>query len=213
MDEELIGFVVGLTLTLLVYSYVFIGDRFPYRLAIHILVGASTAYAAVVVVRQVVWPMYQTIRQSSEPADALYFLLPGLLTLFLLLRRLRVVSWLGNTAVALLVGVGAAVALLGTLMGTLVPQLSATVPGAPIRGLVVAVLAVLVLLSFQFTPIGSHSHGVWERRGWQQTIAVSGRAVLMITFGALFAAALNSSFILLADRILFFMNELSRLQS
>lgn len=212
MDVELVGFIVGLTLTLLVYSYLFIGDRFPYRLAIHILVGASTAYAAVVVVRQVVWPMYQTIRQSDNPTDAMYFLLPGLLTLFLLLRRLRVVSWLGNTAVALLVGVGAAIALLGTLLGTLVPQLSATVPGPPIRGLLVAVLAVLVLLSFQFTTFRNNGTAVWEPGRWQQAIAVSGRAVLMITFGALFAAALNSSFVLLADRILFFMNELSRLQ-
>lgn len=73
---ELIGLIIGLTLTLCIYSYLFIGDRLPYRLAIHILVGASAAYAAVIVIRQVVQPVYETIRQDPTPADAIYLVVP-----------------------------------------------------------------------------------------------------------------------------------------
>lgn len=209
---ELIGLIIGLTLTLCIYSYLFIGDRLPYRLAIHILVGASAAYAAVIVIRQVVQPVYETIRQDPTPADAIYLVVPILLALFLLLRRLRAAIWIGNTTIGLLVGVGAAVALLGALSGTLLPQLTGNITNAdgPVRGVTIAVLAALVLLSFQFTTFHASSSGLWERAPWQRAVSLLGRAVLMITFGALFATTLNTSFVLLADRLLFFMNALSR---
>lgn len=214
MDAELIGLITGLTLTLFIYSYLFIGDKFPYRLAMHILVGASAAYAAVIVIRQVMQPVYHTIRQNPQPADVLYLLVPILLALFLLLRRLRATSWIGNSTIALLTGVGAAVALQGALAGTLLPQLTGagtvTAWQGPWPGIVIAILTAITLLSFQFTTFRASGSGVWERSRWQQGITWLGRAVLMITFGALFAATLNTSFILLADRIQFFMTALAQ---
>jgi hypothetical protein len=210
--NELTGLIIGLTLTLFIYSYLFIGDRVPYRLAIHILVGASAAYAAVIVVRQVLQPVVRAIRQDPGLGDTLYLVVPILLALFLLLRRLRATSWLSNITLALLIGVGAAVALLGALSGTLLPQLTGTAASSttPLRGILIAILTALTLLSFQFTTFRANSSGVWERTAWQRVIALSGRAVLMITFGALFAVTLNTSFVLLADRILFFMNAITR---
>jgi hypothetical protein len=111
-----------------------------------------------------------------------------------------------------LIGVGAAVALSGALFGTLLPQLSGTITESEsaARSLIIAILAALVLLSFQFTTFRASSSGVWERASWQRIITMVGRAVLIITFGALFATTLNSSFVLLADRVLFFMNALNR---
>lgn len=211
LNADLIGLLVGLTLTLCIYSYLFIGDRIPYRLAIHILVGASAAYAVVVVVQQVFEPVYRTITKNPSPADTIYLLVPILLVLFLLLRRLRPASWVGNIPLALLVGVGAAIAFLGALTGTLWPQLIGTYANTsdPLRGILIAVLAALTLLSFQFTSFRAGSSGVWERARWQQGIVWLGRAVLMITFGALFAALLNTSFVLLADRIYFYMQALN----
>jgi hypothetical protein len=210
-NSDLIGVIVGLFLTLCIYSYLFIGDRFPYRLAMHILVGASAAYAVVVVVRQVFEPVYYTIAKSPGPADAIYLLVPILLALFLLLKRLRATSWVGNTTLALLVGVGAAIAFLGALTGTLWPQLTGTYADStsPVRGIVIAVLAALTLLSFQFTTFRATGRGAWERVYWQRGIVWVGRAVLMITLGALFAALINTSFILLADRIYFYMQMLN----
>ncbi|MCL4265164.1 MAG: hypothetical protein KJ069_18250 [Anaerolineae bacterium] len=211
LNADFIGLLVGFVLTLCIYSYLFIGDRIPYRLAIHILVGASAAYAVVIVVQQVFEPVYHTIRENPGPADTIYLLVPILLALFLLLRRLRAASWVGNTTLALLVGVGAAVAFLGALTGTLWPQLTGTYANTndPLRGILIAVLAALTLLSFQFTSFRVSGSGLWERVAWQRVIVWLGRAVLVITFGALFAALLNTSFILLADRIYFYMQALN----
>lgn len=211
LNADFIGLLVGLTLTLCIYSYLFIGDRVPYRLAIHILVGASAAYAVVVVVQQVFEPVYRTITENPGPADTVYLLVPILLALFLLLRRLRAASWVGNIPLALLVGVGAAIAFLGALTGTLWPQLTGTYANTsdPLRGILIAVLAALTLLSFQFTAFRAGGSGVWEPARWQQGIVWLGRAVLMITFGALFAALLNTSFVLLAGRIYFYMQALN----
>lgn len=209
---DTIGLIVGLTLTVFIYSYLFVGDKAPYRLAVHILVGATAAYTSVIVIRQVFVPLYNTIHGNPTSTEAIYWLVPALLALFLLLRRLQVASWLGNNTIALLVGVGAAVALLGALTGTLWPQLTGTYAdtNTPWRGVAVAVLAALTLLTFQFTTFRANSEGVWERAAWQRLIFILGRVVIMMTFGVLFVAVLNTSFILLADRISFFMGQIPK---
>lgn len=209
-NAELIGLIIGLTLTLCIYSYLFMGDKFPYRLAVHILVGASAAYAAVIVIRQVILPIVQTITENPTPSEIIYLLVPILLALFLLLRRLRTASWAGNMTIALLVGIGAAVAVQGAIVGTLLPQLTSSTAdsGSPMRGLIIAALTALTLLSFQFTTFRASTVGVWEQTSWQRVVFWLGRGVLMITFGALFATLLNTSFILLADRINYFMTAL-----
>lgn len=213
LTAEAVGLIVGLILTLFIYSYLIVGDKFPYRLAVHILVGGTAAYTAVIVVRQVFMPLYDTIRESPTASEAIYLVVPALLGLFLLLRRLHIASWLGNNTIALLVGVGASVALLGALSGTLWPQLTGTYSdtSSPWRGIAVAVLAALTLLTFQFTTFRAGSDGVWERASWQRGIYLLGRVVIMMTFGVLFATVLNTSFILLADRISFFVSEFSQL--
>lgn len=211
-SADTIGLIVGLTLTLFIYTYLFIGDKAPYRLAVHILVGATAAYTAVIVVRQIFVPLYMEISENPTSAEAIYWLVPGLLALFLLLRRLQVASWLGNNTLALLIGVGAAVALLGAFSGTLLPQLTGSVSSgeAPWRGIVVALLAALTLLTFQFTTFRAATTRGWERSAWQRLIFVAGRAVIMITFGVLFVTVLNTSFILLADRINFFVGQIAQ---
>jgi hypothetical protein len=110
--------------------------------------------------------------------------------------------------VALLVGVGAATALMGALLGTLWPQLTAVSPtdAPPYQGLLIAVLTVSTLFTFQFT--GRVKKGRWTRPFWQNGFVQIGQAVLAVTFGVLFAALLNTSFILLASRLSAFLNQL-----
>ena len=48
---DLAGLIVGILLTLFIYSYL-IGDNPLYRISVHLLVGVSAAYAVVVVVQQ-----------------------------------------------------------------------------------------------------------------------------------------------------------------
>ena len=192
MNPDLIGLLVGLVLTLFIYSYI-LGDNPLYRLAVHILVGVSAAYAAVIVLRQVILPVLSRIREEPTNAANLWFVPVLVLILLLALRR-----WTGNGTVAFLIAVGSAVALVGAVQGTLLPQITA-VPNNPLfpgQGVLTAVLTICTLLTFQFTRRINRP----EPR-WQRPLSSLGRAVLMITFGALFAATLNTSLLLLAERL------------
>ena len=204
--NELTGLLIGFILTLFVYSYV-VGDNPLYRLAVHLLVGVSAAYAAVVVVQQVIMPVIIQVGQNPTDRASLMWLVPLFFILLLILRRISSVAWLGNNTMALLVGVGAAVALLGALTGTLWPQVTAgPAPDAPrYQGILVTILTALTLLTFQFT--GRARNGAWVRPFWQRGFAQIGQAVLTITFAALFAALLNTSLILLISRLSAFLNQ------
>lgn len=205
--NELAGLIIGILLTLFIYSYL-IGDNPLYRISVHLLVGVSAAYAVVVVVRQLLVPIWQQVQANPTDPDSVIWLVPIIFVLMLFARRLPSVSWLGNTSLALLVGVGAAVALLGSLTGTLWPQIVDVRPASPLQGVVVAVLTVCTLLAFQFTALRPRSTGLWQPTVWQRGVTAVGRIVLTITFGALFATLLSTGLILLAERLNFFLTEL-----
>jgi hypothetical protein len=199
MNPALIGLSVGLVLTLFIYSYI-LGDNPLYRLAVHILVGVSAAYATVIVTRQVILPVVARFRE--EPTNAANLWLAPILILILLFVFKR---WTGNGTVAFLIAVGSAVALVGAVQGTLLPQITA-IPGNPLfpgHSLVAAILTICTLLTFQFTRRTSSPEARWQR-----TLSGIGRAVLMITFGALFAAVLNTSLLLLAERLNYLLRDI-----
>jgi hypothetical protein len=200
--SELAGLLLGFVLTLFVYSYIW-RDNPLYRLAVHLLVGVSAAYAAVIVTQTVFLPIWEEINQPA--ALSIAWIVPFFLAFLLLLKLIRPLAWLGNSAVALLVGVGAAVALIGAISGTLLPQITAAYPDAA-TGILVALLTVTVLLYFHFT---GHltADGQVIMPVWQRYAATAGRAVIMITFAALFAGLLNTSIALLAGRVVFFVNQ------
>jgi hypothetical protein len=200
--SELAGLLLGFVLTLFVYSYIW-RDNPLYRLAVHLLVGVSAAYAAVIVTQTVFMPIWEEISQPA--ALSIAWIVPFFLAFLLLLKLIRPLAWLGNSAVALLVGVGAAVALIGAISGTLLPQITAAYPDAA-TGILVALLTVTVLLYFHFT---GHltADGQVIMPVWQRYAATAGRAVIMITFAALFAGLLNTSIALLAGRVAFFVNQ------
>lgn len=207
---NIIGLIIGLLLTLFIYSYL-IGDNPLYRISVHLLVGVSAAYAVVVVVRQLLLPIWEQVQANPTSPDSVIWLVPILFVLMLLARRLPSVSWLGNTTLALLVGVGAAVALIGSLTGTLWPQIADVTPSSPLQSIVVAVLTICTLLAFQFTALRPRSGGVWQPAVWQRGVTTLGRIVLTVTFGALFATLVSTGLILLAERLNFFITELGQL--
>jgi hypothetical protein len=215
MESELAALLIGFILTLFVYSYL-VGDNPLYRLAVHILVGVSAAYAAIIVLRQVILPVLFQIRLEPASSSSLFWLLPLLLAFFLLAKRLPLVGWLGNNTLALLVGVGAAVALVGAIRGTLLPQTG--LMGNPVPGLgaaamtLAALLTVSTLLAFQFTG-GKLEDGEWKRPFWQRGFYHVGQAVLMITFGAIFGAVLSTAILLLTSRLSYFITEFIQLFS
>ena len=197
-----VGLIIGLILTLLIYSYL-LGDNPLYRIAIHLLVGVTAAYSAVIVFQRVIQPIYGQIKENPTNPNNFIWLLPVFLGLLLLFKRLPTISWLGNISLALLIGVGAAISLTGAIEGTLWPQITAVstkptlIPG---QGIVIAILTACTLVAFQFTGRKNHA-GEWSQPGWQRAIGTVGNIVVTITFGVLFAAVINSSLILLSDRL------------
>lgn len=203
--NQLTALLIGFVLTLFIYSYL-VADNPLYRLAVHILVGVSATYAAVVVLRQVILPIFQQIRQNPDNPDTLAWSVPIFFALLLSLKPLRFAGWLANTSLAFLIGIGAAVALTGAISGTLWPQITVAYAPTPLHGLLVAVFTVCTLLTFQFTGHVNNA-GQWVQPTWQRALVTVGRAVLIITFGSLFASVLNTSLILLADRLDYFLSQ------
>jgi hypothetical protein len=199
--NELVTVLIGFILTLFIYSYL-VGDNPLYRLAVHLLVGVSAAYAAVVAVREVFLPLAQRLVADPVATDSLLWLLPLFFALLLMLSWLRPVAWLADSSVGALVGVGAAVALVGTITGTLIPQVF-LVENNILLAASIAVLTVLALLYFQFTGKPGVD-GTFAVAGAQRIIAIGGRLVLTIAFAALFAGLLATSLALLVERVSFF---------
>ncbi len=205
--NELIGVFIGLVLTLFIYSYA-VGDNPLYQLSVHILVGVSAAYAAVIAIQQIIWPIIDQIRQAPTERESLLWLVPLFFVLLLLFKRLPALAWLGNLSVGLMAGVGAAVALVGAILGTAWPQVTAVnaTNSTALQAGLVAVLTVFTLLTFQFSRRSAESG---KRPFWQNIPAQIGRGILMITFGTLFAALLSTSLILLSSRISYYLTQIS----
>ncbi len=213
--NDTIGAIVGLVITLLVFSYL-IGDNPLYRVALHIFVGASVAYAVVVAWHAILRPLLLDWVLSGN-VNVLLGLVPFLLGGLLLARGVRSLSWLGNFSIALLLGVGIAVAVGGALVGTLLPQAGAAMRplspfsypddplNGPLDGLLIVVGTVTSLMVFTFT----------LRRGVSgRLIALStrlGRFFLFVSFGAVFAGVLIASVSVLVERLQFIIETVERL--
>ena len=207
---ELIGILIGFTLTLFIYSYLF-GDNPLYRLAVHVLVGVSAGYAAVFVVNQVILPIYAQVARDPISLPSLLWLIPTAMALLLIIKRLPA-TWLGNIPIAYLIGVGAAVALLGAIQGTLLPQIFGIGQATTaVMGLITALFTAITLLSFQFTARkkeGDDENAEWNPPAWRRGVQFAGQVLLTIMFGALFTAVLTTSLTLFTERITYFIAQL-----
>lgn len=203
---EIAGLLVGAVLTLLILSYV-LGDNPLYRLALHLFVGALVGYYFGIVLRDVFIGMVL----AQLLTNPLAVLVPLILGILLLFKGFPKYAYVGNFSVAYLVGVGAAVALGGALLGTLVPQVEATGRALSptsltsfrtglLDGLLIVVGTVCTLMAFTFT--ASSQRGV--ARVWARVVQLAagvGRVFLIFAFGIAFAGALTASLSILIGRI------------
>jgi uncharacterized membrane protein YuzA (DUF378 family) len=197
---------VGVVLTLMVLSRL-LGDNPVFRTAQYLFVGISLGYAFVVIYHQVLRPNVVAAALSlGTPLVFAAHLLPFLLG-FLLLARVtgrQQVSWAANVPLALVFGVGAALALGGTLVGTLATQLrdsARPIGGTPLQtaGAVLLVLGVvLTLCYFYFTLPRQTPAGRVVAVGAQL-----GRWLLMIAFGFFFAGSVLTYLTALNERLAF----------
>jgi hypothetical protein len=213
---DTIGLWVAVVLTLFVFSYL-LGDNILYRLAEHIFVGVAVGYAVVIVFHNVLAPKLLTpmveALSSRDWGRFVPLVVSLLMGLFLLTKPSRRLSWLGNLSVAVLLGVGAALAIAGALLGTLLPQIEATGdvthhvarygPGLGLfSGIVVLIGTAGVLLHFYFNA-NREGRLAGLRERIVQTWGGLGRWFILIGFAALLATTFLSRLSVLADRIQF----------
>jgi hypothetical protein len=213
---EIAGLVAGAVLTLLIFSYL-LGDNPLYRLALHLFVGALLGYSFGVVLRDVFLDM--VLEQLST--DPLAVVVPVVLGILLLFKGFPRQAYVGNLSVAYLVGVGAAVALSGALLGTLVPQVGATgralslTSRASFRaglldGLLIVVGTACTLMIFNFA---ARKQGGLAG-AWTQVVRLAsgvGRVFLIIAFGVAFAGALTASLSVFIGRLQYLIDVFSNI--
>jgi hypothetical protein len=215
MNLETIGLIVGAILTVMVLSYI-IGDSFLFRLAVYILIGAGAAYAAVVVIFDV---LIANVQQATGNPTTLIIVVIGLLLgLMVWFKASPRLAWIGNLPMGYLIGVGAATVLGGAIIGTLGPQIvAAGAPQTTVSGFPVELLSpnaplmestgwhvLLTILGAAGTIVTLLSFGYYRvgRNSPFQLVNMAGRRFfLMIGLGAIFALVFMASVTLLLDRL------------
>ena len=195
---EVISAGIGLVLTLMVFSYL-IGDNLLFRIAIYLFIGSASGYAAAVVCYQLLLPRLQAL-PLNDPLQLLLGFAPFFLGATLLTKLLPRISWIGNFAMAVLVGVGAATAVGGALTGTLIPQTMAAMDILSFRGLIMLAGTILTLIYFQFGAKRA-SDGSAKRNAIVELLAWFGRIVIAVTFGVLFAGVYMSALTAMIERL------------
>ena len=197
--------IIAIVVTIMVLSRIF-GNNPVFRVAQYLFVGTSLGLAFVVAYHQVLRPAVSGLISGGSNGAILYGI-PLFLGLLLLPRitRRQEFSWLANIPLALIFGVGAALAVGGAIAGTLAPQILDTsnrpLAGDPLRiagTLVLAIGTVITLSAFYYTvPPGN------PRARIVALSATAGHWLLMIAFGFFFASAVQSYLSALNERLEF----------
>jgi hypothetical protein len=171
----------------------------------------------VVVINNVLLPRLIVPLLSGTGEERALALIPMLLSWLLLTKiSTRLASW-GNVPVAYLVGVGAAVAIGGTVTGTLYPQVTATInlfdldamqssdtnQGLRlVNSLIILIGAAATLAYFHFgaAPRTGGSSGV---RSFIDGLGQVGQVFIAIALGFLFAGVYSASMAALVERMTF----------
>ncbi len=210
MNIDAISALTGLLLTLMVFSYL-IGDNPLFRFAIYLFIGVSSGYAAAVIWHDVLVP--KLFSQWGDLNQVVLLIVPLLLSISLLAKLSPRISWIGNFAMAVLVGVGAAAAVGGALVGTLLPQAQAAMNAFDLgsagganpfvkffEGTVMLLGTVLTLASFQFT-MRRAADGTVKPNPIFGGVAWSGRLFVAITLGVLFAGVYVAALTAMIERL------------
>ncbi len=204
---ELIGMVIAAVLTLLVLLYAF-GDNVFFRLAIHIFIGVAAGYAGAVAISNVLIPQLISLEFSQM---AVPLLLIGMLMMKISPRT----AVLGNPASAFLVGVGAAIAIGGSIQGTLLPQINGAVSyfnSGFAQGILILLGTTATLISFHFSTKSSPNQ-IPKRNialGWISSV---GKVFIAITFGVIFAGVYSAAMTALVERFVFLSDVLQQMMS
>jgi hypothetical protein len=213
---DLLSGLAAVVLTLALLSYL-VADNPVYRIASHLFIGVTAGYVALlawytVIDPQLIRPLTNLALGGGAGPRSLLIFSAGLVGgLLLMLKTVRVAGRLGTLVVALMLGVGAAVAVGGAVTGTLIPQAGATmislVPleaGSRFFELLVegvfTVVGTLATLVFFYYGGRAQPGSPVERPALIKPVAAVGQAFIGVAFGVMYAGALAASVAVFAER-------------
>ncbi len=204
MSPEQIGIWVGFALTLMIFSYL-LGDNVLYRIAVYVFVGLAAAYVTIIAIESVIRPWLMATLFSGDTGGMAVGLIPPLLGLLLFMKASGRLARLGSLGLAFLIGLGAAVALVGAISGTLIPLAAGVVTGAQtdlINGVLILLGVLSTLIYFQY--LGRRQPDDSVRRPLPvRVFGAVGQGVIAVTLGALYGGAILTSLAILSERIAF----------
>jgi hypothetical protein len=207
---------ISCILTIMVLSYL-VGDNPLFRVAVYIFVGVSAGYVGAVALYQVILPKVIMPLVNEPLANLPILIVPILLSLLLMAKIFPRISWLGSASMAFMVGVSAAVAIAGALIGTIVPQFIAAI--APFgledstgigyniekltEGAIMLLGTVTTLAYFHFGVKSSPSGGTGSPNLVMRVLGFIGQFFIAVTFGVLFTGAYAAAVSALIGRMYF----------
>jgi len=201
---DMIGALLGFVLTIFILSYV-VGDNVLFRIATHLFVGVAAGYVAIVVIQNIILPQMLLPflnGDRNEKIFAILFLILGTLMLTKISPRLNKP---GSPAMAYLVGVGAAAAIGGAVVGTIFPQASASMSVFFENNLLdafwIVVGTLTTLLYFHYGTRRKNSEDEEPKRPvWLEMTGKVGQFFIAVTFGALFSGVYLAAIMALIER-------------
>ena len=210
-----IGAFLGFVLTLLVFSYL-IGDNPFFRITLHMFIGVSAGFAAVVAIHNVILPRLIEPIFVSNRSEQLLALFPLILAGLLISKISPRFAFVGNLPMSYLVGVSAAVAIGGAVTGTLIPQVLASMNLLDVQasqafdanvglrllnGVIILIGTLASLAYFQFGKLsGSPQRNQFQT--WMEGIGQIGQVFIAIMFGFLFAGIFSAALTALIGRVI-----------
>jgi hypothetical protein len=227
----------GFVLTLMVFSYL-LGDNFLYRLAVYAFVGLTAGFVTILTIESVLLPWLRASLESPDVGVQAFGLLPIILGIALIFKVSQRFGALGNLGLALIIGVGASVAVVGAVSGTLLPLANSVTSEIPraiesaagmgtaaggsvgvLNGFLIVVGVVCSLAAFQYAARRvpgaadaalSEQPGRGTRRGLLvRAMSAVGQGFIVVTLGALYGGAILSGVTILSERVAFLLTRLN----
>lgn len=215
---ELLTGLAALVITVGLLTYL-LADNPLYRIVSHLFIGVTAGYVALLAWYMVIEPqLFAPLAAGltgGNPPGTLRLLIVQIVGvvggLLLLLKSVHVAGRLGTLVVALMLGVGVAVAVGGGLTGTLIPQAAATMvpllplkesnwPELAVQGLF-TVIGTLTTLGFFYYGGRAEPGSPVERPAIVKPVAAVGQVFIGAAFGMMYAGALAASVAIFAARI------------
>jgi len=204
MSWDIIGIWLGAFLTLSLYSFLYKDNPF-YKFAEHLFVGMSAGYWVIYNIFNVLIPNWWNKLLPVEGGFDPLWIVPGIFALFMLMRIVPKLAGYSRLSLAMIVGTGAGINLVGFLQTNALAQVEGTI--IPIGGsslvevfgsLVIVVGVVCGLAYFFF----SKAH-----TGVLGGAANVGITLLMVAFGASFGYTVMARISLLIGQTQFLLFE------